>query len=121
MYNYLYLIQDKKDINLDIYKIGKTTQLPDQRFKGYINGTYPIRISKVDDCHKRENELINIFKNKYKIARGREYFIGNINNIIIDFTNFCNNLLVTDVNTNKEKIICDLDIHTDKKIIVIRI
>lgn len=89
MYHFLYLIQDHRDIGTNIYKIGKTTQLPDQRFKGYINGTYPEYISKVDDCHKRETELIQIFKQKYKLVRGHEYFSGNLNQMIEDFTTFC--------------------------------
>lgn len=93
MHNFLYLIQDKLDINTDIYKIGKTTQIPDKRFKGYIEGTYPLRISKVDNCHKRECELIDIFKKKYNVARGREYFKGNINTMIKDFTQFCDSII----------------------------
>ena len=89
MYNYLYLIQDKNDINTNIYKIGKTTQLPDKRFKGYSEGTYPLCIFKVDDCGQRENELKNIFREKYKLERGYEYFRGNINSMIQDFVNLC--------------------------------
>jgi hypothetical protein len=90
MYNFLYLIQDNCDIGSNIYKIGKTTQDPSDRFKGYSKGTYPIRISQVDNCHLREIELINIFKKNYKLSRGREYFCGILNNMIIDFTNLCN-------------------------------
>lgn len=91
MYNFLYLIQDNCDIGSNIYKIGKTTQAPSDRFKGYSKGTYPIRISQVDNCHLREIELINIFNKNYKLSRGREYFSGILNNMIIDFTNLCNN------------------------------
>lgn len=93
MYNYLYLIQDSIDIGSDIYKIGKTTQAPSERLKGYSKGTYLIRISKVDDCHSREIQLINLFKTKYKLSRGREYFIGNINQMLLDFSNFCDNII----------------------------
>ena len=42
MYNFLYLIQDGKDLDSNVYKIGKTTQDPSQRFKGYLKGTRPI-------------------------------------------------------------------------------
>jgi len=116
MYHYLYLIQDKNDINTNIYKIGKTTQIPDNRFKGYIDGTYPIRISKVDDCHKRENELISIFKNKYQLSRGREYFNGDINCMIKDFNSFCdqnfqeknNNLTKNKKILNNTNFLCEL-------------
>ena len=91
MYNYLYLIQDNQDIGSNVYKIGKTTQSPSDRFKGYSKGTYPIRISQVDDCHIREIELINLFKNKYILFRGREYFNGNLNDMIKEFNNLCDN------------------------------
>jgi hypothetical protein len=93
MYNYLYLIQDNRDIGSNIYKIGKTTQAPSERFKGYEKGTYPIRISHVDNCHQRECELINLFKKRYKLSRGREYFIGILNNMILDFTNYCDSII----------------------------
>ena len=93
MYNYLYLIQVNNDIGSNIYKIGKTTQIPSERFKGYKKGTYPIRISMVDDCHKREHELIKLFNIKYKLIRGREYFLGTLNKMILDFNNFCDNIL----------------------------
>jgi len=89
MYHYLYLIQDMQYPNTNIYKIGKTTQLPDRRFKGYINGTYPIRIANVDDCNIREKELICLFNNKFKRVKGREYFSGMLNDMIYTFNTFC--------------------------------
>jgi hypothetical protein len=45
MYHFLYLIQSGDDLYTNIYKIGKTIKLPEQRFKGYDLGLYPIRIS----------------------------------------------------------------------------
>jgi len=101
MYNYLYLIQDNKDIGSDIYKIGKTTQSPIDRFKGYLKGTYPIRISQVDNCHIRENELINLFKDKYILFRGREYFKGDINDMIKNFNNLCDICNICNINKNE--------------------
>lgn len=92
MYNFLYLIQDGKDLDWNVYKIGKTTQDPSQRFKGYLKGTRPIRISEVDDCSKRESELIKIFMKKYILYRGREYFSGILNEMVLDFTNFCDSI-----------------------------
>jgi hypothetical protein len=88
MYHFLYLIQSGDDLYTNIYKIGKTTKLPEQRFKGYDKKSYPIRISLVDDCHIRENELIEIFNNKFKLAKGREYFDGNVKDMIDEFSNF---------------------------------
>ena len=101
MQNILYLIQEVRDLNTNIYKIGKTTRSYVTRINEYPIGTYEIRVAKVDDCKKREIELINIFKNKYKLVRGREYFSGNIKSMIIDFTNFCNQFVnLLDYNTN---------------------
>ena len=54
MYHFLYLIQTSKDLYTNIYKIGKTTQLPEERFKGYDKESYPLRISLVDNCSERE-------------------------------------------------------------------
>lgn len=89
MHNFLYLIQVRRDINTDIYKIGKTIQLPEERFKGYEKKTYPLRIFSVDNCHKREKELIAIFNIKFRLARGREYFEGDIFDIESEFCKFC--------------------------------
>lgn len=89
MHNFLYLIQVRRDLQTNIYKIGKTIQLPEERFKGYEKKTYPLRIFTVDNCHKREKELIAIFNNKFRLARGREYFEGNIFDIESEFCKFC--------------------------------
>jgi len=63
----------------------------------------------VDDCHKREIELITIFNNKFKLTRGREYFEGNINDMIFEFNNFCdqfkiNNKIIINETFLNEKI-----------------
>ena len=100
MFEFLYLIQDKNDMGTNIYKIGKTTQGISDRLKGYPRGTRPIRISQVDNCDKRETELINIFKTKYVLSRGREYFEGDLNSMIKDFTNFCDSIKVLPNNVN---------------------
>jgi hypothetical protein len=90
MYHFLYLIQTSKDLYTNIYKIGKTTQLPEERFKGYDKESYPLRISLVDNCSERETELILLFNNKFKLNRGREYFEGDIEEMIFEFCNLCN-------------------------------
>jgi len=107
MHNFLYLIQDINDIGTNIYKIGKTNQLPDQRFKGYEKGSYPFRISKVDNCNYREKELINIFKEKYELARGREYFRGDLNKMIEDFNILCDKSIFKQYDINNNEIYLD--------------
>jgi len=103
-YHYIYLITSKQDHNKSIYKIGKTTQLPEDRFRGYEKGTEPIRIFKVDNCHVREKELIDIFNKKFKLSRGREYFLGNLKEMITIITNFCNSDEIINKICNKKNI-----------------
>lgn len=93
MYNFLYLIQDYNDLGTNIYKIGKTTQDYSSRLKGYPKGTRTFRIIEVDNCEKRESELIKIFNDKFTLYRGREYFTGNITDMINVFTNFCDKFI----------------------------
>jgi hypothetical protein len=112
MYNYLYLIQDNRDIGSNVYKIGKTTQLPSDRFKGYAKGTYPIRISQVDNCHQREYELIDLFKKRYELYRGREYFEGNLNDMIKEFNNLCNDC----INMNDNNELLENELYYNQKI-----
>jgi hypothetical protein len=90
MYHFLYLIQTAEDLYTNIYKIGKTEQLLQDRFNGYDKGSYPIRISLVDDCSKRETELREIFNKKFKLNRGNEFFEGDIEEMIYEFSNLCN-------------------------------
>jgi hypothetical protein len=90
MYHFLYLIQTAEDLYTNIYKIGRTEQLPEERFKGYKKESYPLRISLVDDSKLRETELKDLFNIKFKLVRGREYFEGNIENMIYEFNKFCN-------------------------------
>jgi len=126
MYHFLYLIQSGDDLYTNIYKIGKTIKLPEQRFKGYDKGLYPLRISLVDDCHIRENELIEIFNNKFKLAKGREYFEGNVKDMIDEFSKFCDQSEIYDkIQNNKlENGLLDIinsNMTIDKKILMIKI
>jgi hypothetical protein len=93
MYNFLYLIQDYNDLGTNIYKIGKTSQDYSSRLKGYPKGTRTFRIIEVDNCEKREIELIKIFNEKFTLYRGREYFTGNITEMINVFTDFCDKFI----------------------------
>jgi len=89
MFNYLYLLQDVGDLHTNIYKIGKTAKLPTKRLQGYDKLSLPYGFLSVDDCDKREDELRIIFNRNFKLARGREYFAGNIEDMIYEFTKFC--------------------------------
>lgn len=87
--SYIYLIREREFINSnqDVYKIGRTTQersLRIERFSAYKKGSEIIllkRVStpKVVTCEK---QLIDIFMKHYeKHPDGKEYFIGNPNDM----------------------------------------
>jgi len=97
----------------EFYKIGKTIQLPEERFKGYSKNSYPLRIFLVDDCDMRETELLAIFNNKFRLARGREYFDGNVIQMVYEFCNFCNQYDIL------EKTLINSDIMKNNEIIKI--
>ena len=88
---YIYLLQDGLDIDTNIYKIGKATQKCTtcdsryiRRMKEYSEGTIIHSIIKVnpEKLTKLENMVINSLAVKYKCARGREWFQGDINDMI---------------------------------------
>jgi len=101
MLNYLYLLHDSIDKNNNVLKIGKTIQLPETRFQGYGINTKPLIIYAVDDCHLRENELIKLFNSKFKLFRGKEYFQGNIKDMLIVFEKFCSQNIIKNNLYNK--------------------
>ena len=79
-FQYIYLIQERTAVvsNQHIYKLGRTSQLNFERFKGYGKG-YRILLHVVcNNCIDLELELINLFKTKYiqYTEYGNEYFKG---------------------------------------------
>ena len=79
-YHFIYLIKDKQDIDsgASIYKIGKSTQENTKRVKSYPSGSYLLLQVACNDCHGMETYLIKEFKKLFILARGREYFEGNL-------------------------------------------
>ena len=77
-YNYIYLLSTKvhRDDGRLIYKIGKTTQNIAARINSYGRGTVALLTMACVDCHTAERELINMFKLKYSLREGYEYFEG---------------------------------------------
>lgn len=79
---YIYLIQERESIrcNDNVYKIGKTTQEPNSRMKGYPKSSKLYITIIVDDCTKSEKDLLTIFRNKFILRPefGNEYFYGNV-------------------------------------------
>ena len=83
---YVYLIREREFIRLDefTYKIGRTTQSPNNRLNGYPKGSEVILFVNVDDCVKIEDIIIKVFTLKFKLMDeyGAEYFNGNKNDMI---------------------------------------
>lgn len=82
MSHYIYLIQVREFVanNEPTYKIGKTTQDPSERFKGYPSGTKVYLIISVHDCHSLEKELIQDFHKIFVFRKeyGNETFSGDV-------------------------------------------
>jgi len=88
---YIYLLQDGKDINTDIFKVGMTVQKGGdsrvlKRFYGYSKDTVVYNVFKVHkhNVEKIEDTIKNIFRSKYALARGSEWFHGCVTEMIKD-------------------------------------
>ena len=83
---YIYLLQEREFIKTkeDIYKIGKTKQSNDKRFKQYPKDSILLYQIICDNCDFIEKNLIKEFKNKFTHSKtiGNEYFKGNYKNMI---------------------------------------
>ena len=101
---HVYLIQLGMNVALknNIYKIGRTTQINDNRIKQYPKGSELILLVTVDNCIFIENKIKILFKQKYTQRKdiGTEYFEGN-------YINMRNNIfdIITKYETNCHEII----------------
>jgi hypothetical protein len=86
---YIYLLQTREFVRTceNVFKIGKTTQENDKRFKSYPKGSILIFQSICKNCDKTEKEIIKQFKNKFIHRKdfGNEYFEGNLDEMIFAF------------------------------------
>ncbi len=87
-FEYIYLVwtRESKQLNEPVYKIGKTKQQGIERFKSYPNGSSLLFHIECNDCTTKENQIKELFKEKYYPATlyGSEYFIGNYYEMIMD-------------------------------------
>ena len=96
----IYLIQPKELIGTNRYKIGCSKKDDNSRLKnGYKKGSDIIQIFETNIPNKIENIIINVFKIKFNIIAGNEYFEGNRDDIINTFINI-NNLFKNNLNDN---------------------
>ena len=90
MNSYIYLIQDGKFINTNIYKIGRTTQKGDTRrlirFSSYNKETIQKFLREVNNelVINIEDEIKTLFTQKYKLVQGSEWFEGDCNSMILE-------------------------------------
>ena len=88
--HYVYLFHTKKfvDSKEPVYKIGKTTQPNFGRFNQYDEGAIFHFQMSCYNCHDMEKKMIALFKEKYALHCGREYFKGNCQRMIKDICRF---------------------------------
>ena len=90
-YQYIYILQEREFIksSQNIFKIGKSKQENIARFKQYPKGSKLILQMICIDCDRVELKIINNFKLKYvqRTDIGREYFEGDVRQMIDDIYN----------------------------------
>jgi hypothetical protein len=90
---YIYLLREREFIKTNelIYKIGKTKQIPENRFKGYPKGSEIILVIKVNDCDIAEKHVKILFDNKFvnRTDIGREYYEGNVADMEKELHDIC--------------------------------
>ena len=105
---YLYYTLEFIKSKQPIYKIGKSTQSDFKRFKGYKKGGRLLYMSECYDCHELEKQLIDLFKTKYELKQGKEYFKGNFRRMVNDIQFACYNeqgdVALDDVINNENQI-----------------
>jgi hypothetical protein len=86
---YLLRLREFENNKENIYKIGRANNLCN-RMKQYPNGSVIYLMIECTDSKKHENKLINLFISKYthNSMCGREYFNGNLDNMINDIINY---------------------------------
>jgi len=81
-HNYVYLLQLREFVrnNENVFKLGKTTQLPNTRLRGYPKQSRVILFIEVEDCHTTEATLKKEFDERYthEARYGREYYSGEL-------------------------------------------
>ncbi len=80
---YFYIVQEREFLGTNNYKIGKTSNV-ENRMRYYSKNSKLIYSIKVDDQNEVKAILMELFKDKFiqKKEYGREYFEGDINEII---------------------------------------
>ncbi len=95
---FIYLIQLTKHKNINVYKVGMTEQL---NIKDRLNGYGKIGLDyfveyfmRVHDAKKAEEKILQAFNQHFILYEGREWFMGNCNEMIDIIKEENNNLLI---------------------------
>ena len=90
---YCYLLIEREFVKTkeNIYTIGRTRRMIEQRFEEYPKGSKLIEHKEVSDCVVAEAALIKHFDKMFIKRRdiGNEYYEGDINLITKEFLNIC--------------------------------
>ena len=88
-FEYVYLLHEREFLNSgrQLYKIGRTSQSPNDRFDDYPKGSCVVFYLRVPDSKATEKAIKAAFKLKFKQDRdiGQEYFEGDVNDMIQSF------------------------------------
>ncbi len=86
LFEYVYLLHEREFLNSGrpLYKIGRTSQSPNDRFDDYPKGSCVVFYLRVSDSKATEKAIKAAFKIKFKQDRdiGQEYFEGDVNEMI---------------------------------------
>jgi len=81
----IYLVQPDLVKNTQIYKIGLSKNVNLTRIQSYGLNTKIINVFVCSKHKQVERRIKDVFKTKFKLASGTEYFEGNIDEIIVEF------------------------------------
>lgn len=111
MSGYIYLLKINNEQINDLYKIGRTENM-NKRIKQYPKCTEQIMVKLIDNYVNIEQILIGLFKSTFKLYKGNEYFIGNVDKMK-NFINYaCDEYFIND--TVYVKFISDKSKNTTK-------
>ena len=101
--HYVYLLQAREFLNLNVpvYKIGRSKRVNLLRFEEYPRGSVLLFQSSCYDSLKLENEIIALFKRKYILKLGNEWFQGDSDKMVQDFCDIIKNERETPVKAPK--------------------
>jgi hypothetical protein len=89
-YFYIFQLREHKNLNQNVYKIGKTERDIVQRFKEYPKGSMMVYSTLVNNCTKFETIIKNHFKTIFihRTDCGEEYFEGDLFKILDELKKF---------------------------------